>query len=106
MTRRKPGDDLELGLPQEDADGLAEVAGLLERERPVPTPAFRSRLRRKLTGTSAGGGARAARYATRRIAAAYLIAGTAFLAVAVLGLAGIGPFTAQAERSTAPPVAR
>lgn len=74
----------------ENDDGIERLAHRLEAERPVPSAAFRGELRRLLLG-------RAERQASapvriRRLIFAYASSGTALLAVAAIGLAGVGPF--------------
>ncbi len=68
-------------------DRLAER---LERERPVPAPAFRGDLRRRLMK----GSRRSATQPVRTWALSYLGAGTLCLVVAAAGLVGAGPFAA------------
>lgn len=71
---------------------LDDVAARLEAERPVPRAAFRGDLRRRLM---ARGRERQSAPARLRLAiTAYAGSGTALLAVAAAGLAGIGPFGA------------
>ncbi len=73
--------------PQERAE-LLETARLLEEHRPVPRPAFRGQLARRLrTRTSSP-------YPVRRLIAAYAGSGFALLLVAAIGLAGVGPLAA------------
>jgi hypothetical protein len=64
---------------------LLETAHLLERERPVPRPAFRGKLARRL-GTLSPSSQR-----LRVLIGAYAGAGLALLAVVAVGLAGAGP---------------
>jgi hypothetical protein len=64
---------------------LLETARLLERERPVPRPAFRGELARQLRARSA------APRRVRLLIGAYAGAGLALLAVVAVGLAGAGP---------------
>jgi hypothetical protein len=73
-------------IPEERAE-LLETARLLEDQRPVPRPAFRGQLARRLrkrTRTSSP-------YPVRRLIAAYAGSGFALLLVAAIGLAGLGP---------------
>ena len=62
----------------------------LERERLVPTAAFRGELRRHLTAET-GAGPRAPRR-QRLLITAYAGSGGLLLAIAAVGLAGVGPF--------------
>lgn len=75
----------------EDRD-LIEITNRLEAERPVPRAAFRGDLRRRLVAM------RPSRQTTRQRAwaliGAYAASGTALLAVAAIGLAGVGPLSA------------
>jgi hypothetical protein len=64
----------------------------LERERPVPAPGFRGRLRRHLLGSA--GERHVAPAGIRRLVFAYAGSGTALLLVALLGVAGAGPLAA------------
>jgi hypothetical protein len=71
---------------------LRDVAARLEAERPVPDPAFRGRLRRRLLDEPARW--RSAPASLRRLIVAYAGSGFALLAIAVIGVAGAGPFAA------------
>jgi hypothetical protein len=64
---------------------LLETARLLERERPVPGPAFRGELARRLRARSPSP------ERLRVLIGAYAGAGLALLAVVAVGLAGAGP---------------
>jgi hypothetical protein len=64
---------------------LLETARLLERERPVPRPAFRGELARQLRARSPGP------RRLRVLIGAYAGAGLVLLAVVAVGLAGAGP---------------
>jgi hypothetical protein len=68
---------------------LTEVEDLLARERPVPAPGFRGRLKRHLL--TAGAPMRDRPKHLRGLVAACATSGSALLAVAVVGVAGIGP---------------
>jgi hypothetical protein len=64
---------------------LLETADLLEQARPVPRPAFRGRLARRL-------GARpSSPERIRMLIGAYAGSGLLLLAVTAVGLAGLGP---------------
>jgi hypothetical protein len=72
-----------------DADpALADVAAQLEDERPLPGPGFRARLRYELIGAEQ-------RTPRRRVLTAYAASGGLLLALAVAGVAGIGPLAAS-----------
>lgn len=67
---------------------LHDLASRLESERPVPGAAFRGDLRRRLL-SSPGSGAPAR---LRLMISAYAGSGAALLAIAAVGVAGMGPF--------------
>jgi hypothetical protein len=69
---------------------LEETIRRLRAERPVPHPAFRGDLRRQLLSTPTG--SRPGR--VRAAIVAYATSGLGLLAVAAVGLAGVGPFAA------------
>ena len=71
---------------------LREIAARLEAERAVPRAAFRGELQRHLL--PGGEPHPASGPVLRRLIAAYAGAGTALVAIAALGLAGVGPFAA------------
>ena len=71
---------------------LADVASRLEGERPVPEAAFRGALRRRLFAHPRAWRSAPARL--RRLILVYACSGSALLAIAVIGLAGTGPFAA------------
>lgn len=71
---------------------LNETAERLEDERPVPSAGFRGELRRRLVAGVHRHRERPARL--RLMINAYAGSGTALLAFAAAGLAGIGPFGA------------
>lgn len=79
--------DLEPNAPEE----LVRLAERLERERPVPTAAFRGDLRRKLLADGATH-RRPARL--RLLISGYATAGTLLLLVGAASAAGIGPLGA------------
>jgi hypothetical protein len=81
----------EIGGPERER--LLRLAERLENQRPVPRAAFRGELRRHLL--SAGGAPHGAAPARLRLLiASYLGSGLILLAVAALGVAGAGPFSA------------
>jgi hypothetical protein len=70
---------------------LTEVSDRLRTSRAVPRPGFRGALRRRLLADDAP---HAAPAGLRRVIAAYAGAGTVLVAIAAVGLAGVGPFGA------------
>jgi hypothetical protein len=71
---------------------LVELARRLERERPVPRAGFRATLRKTLLDAE---GARALSRARVRLQlAAYAGSGVVLLAIAALGVSGVGPLAA------------
>lgn len=79
--------DLEPDAPEE----LIRLAERLDRERPVPTAAFRGTLRRRLVT----GGAACSRPARLRLLiTGYAGAGSALLLIGAASAAGIGPLGA------------
>jgi hypothetical protein len=83
--------ELETSIHPDQRRVLYRVAERLERERPLPNPAFKGELRRKLAEL----GLAPRRWQPERLrlqVAAYLAAGLALLALAAIGLSGIGPF--------------
>jgi hypothetical protein len=74
-------------------DNLDPIAERLERERPIPRPAFRGALRRQLVGEPR------ARHQLlparpRLLVGAYAGSGTLLMAIAAIGLLGVGPLAA------------
>ena len=70
---------------------LAELEVRLEVERPVPRAAFRGELRRRL---AAQGASRPVTRRLRLLIAACAGSGAVLLAIAAVGVAGVGPFAA------------
>jgi hypothetical protein len=83
--------DLDPSLSAEERERLAVLAERLERDRPLPSPAFRGELGRRLLRRRPSEPA-AARF--RLWVASYTVAGALCLTIAAIGLAGIGPFAA------------
>jgi hypothetical protein len=82
-------------LHADERDDLGRLIGRLESDRPLPSPTFRGQLRRRLLGSAdkprrQAVGSTAAGF--RLWAAGYTAVGTLCLAVAAIGLIGIGPF--------------
>jgi hypothetical protein len=82
------GPDAQPGEPEE----LLELAARLERERPIPSTGFRGELRRHLIAHVPSQPLRPQRLGV--LIGAYTGSGAVLLAVAVLGLAGVGPLAA------------
>lgn len=77
-------DDFEPGIPADERERLERLASRLVGDRPVPRPAFRGDLRRRIVRAPQ----------TRRLrlrVVAYLVSGAALLAVATLGVNDVGP---------------
>jgi hypothetical protein len=73
-----------------ERQALARLSARLEHERPVPGAGFRGELRRYLFATPRRSTSLKERY--RLWVASYAGAGALCLAVAAIGLAGVGPF--------------
>lgn len=73
--------------PVDEHDGLADIDRFLARERPIPRPAFRRQLRRRLVSDPDGAPLRTARL----LIATYAGAGALLLAIVAVGIAGTGP---------------
>jgi hypothetical protein len=84
--------DLEPGLEPAEAEPMVALATRLAAERPLPAPAFRGDLRRRLE-TAREAGAVAPRR-VRALATSYALSGLVLLAIAATGVAGGGPFAA------------
>lgn len=84
-------DHIDPNLPPEERPALVPLRELLERERPVPSAAFRGELRRHLLGSRRG---RASSPRWRLLAVSYVAFGLLCLVTAALGLTGAGPFVA------------
>lgn len=85
-------DPAPLGDPA-DSPELRELATRLERERPVPSAAFRGNLRRALLAERQRR-VPVLRSHYRLVATSYACVGVFALVVAALGVAGSGPFAA------------
>ncbi len=80
-------------VPTEEREHLVRLGGRLIASRPAPRAAFRSELRRRLRlGTGRSSAPRPERL--RILIASYAGSGLMLLAVAAVGLAGLGPFAA------------
>ena len=86
-----PDRDIRADLESDAPDALIRLAERLERERPVPSAAFRGGLRRSLmsSGTSRSRPAR-----LRLLITTFTTSGAALLVVGALSAAGIGPLGA------------
>ena len=71
--------------------GTERVVARLHADRPVPHPGFRGTLRRRLVAASPR---RSAPSRIRVAIVGYAASGLGLLGVAILGLAGAGPFAA------------
>jgi hypothetical protein len=71
---------------------LEALVSRLDAQRPVPAPGFRSRLRRGLLDQAGAGERRLP--LVRRLIAVYATSGSLLLAVAAVGIAGVGPLAA------------
>jgi hypothetical protein len=92
MTEPTPDDRHDDSLEAIDAAEERTVARLYA-ERPVPAPAFRGELRRRLvSGSNTGARTWFGDFSARALVASYLGAGLIMLAVAAAGLVGAGPF--------------
>lgn len=83
-----PGSEI---TPQE-RDELLLLADQLERERPIPASGFRGQLRRSLLGGFESRARRPQRL--RALVTAYASSGFVLLAIATLGVGGVGPLSA------------
>lgn len=81
--------ELSSELPDHEVAAVLEVAELLRSQRPVPRAGFRSALRAQVAAPTATTRWRPAHL--RLTIGAYLASGAALLAVAALGVAGVGP---------------
>jgi hypothetical protein len=86
--------DLAAGIDDVEGAGHDEMGARLRRERPVPAAGFRGALRARLApGRRSPGLERwIAGGRWRPLAATYSCLGAVLLAVAAIGLAGVGPF--------------
>jgi hypothetical protein len=80
---------LDPALDSKECHELARVARRLERERPVPRPAFRGSLGRRLSRMLEPD--RAPPRRLRLLIGAYAGSALALLAAAAIGVAGVGP---------------
>ena len=91
-------DDLEPGIKQDERAALLALGERLERDRPVPSAAFRGDLRRIVAGH------RPPLPWLRVRIAACVVSGAALLLVATLGVTGSGPLAPE-PLSSAPQTA-
>ena len=80
-------------MTEYDDDNLDPIVERLERERPVPHPAFRGALRRHLLGEPRAR-QRLLPARPRLLVGAYAGSGTLLMAIAAVGLLGVGPLAA------------
>jgi len=85
-------DENELDAEPDEREPLLVLADRLERERPVCAPGFRGELRRSLLDRLGAGASRPERL--KALVFAYAASGLTMLAVAALGVGGIGPLAA------------
>jgi hypothetical protein len=83
--------DSDRGSAEGEHPKLPELVDRLKRERPVPGAAFRARLRHQLL-TAPPGPSPLEASDWQSLAGTYVALGLLCLAVAALGLAGLGPF--------------
>jgi hypothetical protein len=88
MPENQDDDILDANLKPQERTKLLDTARLLEEHRPMPRPAFRGQLARRLRGPSRDP------YPVRRLIAAYAGTGFVLLIVVGIGLAGAGPLAA------------
>jgi hypothetical protein len=81
-------EDFDPTLPDDEREELDRLAQRLVAQRPLPAPAFRGELRRRIVAQ------RPPRRLRLRVGA-YLASGTALLAVATLGVLNVGPLAPQ-----------
>jgi hypothetical protein len=81
-------------VPDAEVESLVRLAQRLRDERPLPAPAFRGELGRRLAapGTSRG---RDALPAPRRAIAIWSVCGTLLILLPLAGVLGAGPFAAD-----------
>lgn len=75
-----------------EAEALLELADQLEQHRPIPSAGYRGELRRRLL--TRVGSRRSRPQRVGALISAYASSGVVLLAVAVLGVAGVGPLAA------------
>jgi hypothetical protein len=85
------GRDIRSDLEPDAPEDLIALAERLDRERPVPSAAFRGDLRRRLT---AGGAAHRRPARLRLLITSYAGAGSALLLIGAVSAAGLGPLGA------------
>jgi hypothetical protein len=83
-----PDRDIRADLEPDAPDDLIRLAERLERERPVPSAAFRGGLRRRLL---AGETTRSRPARLRLLITGYATAGSLLLVVGAASAAGVGP---------------
>ena len=86
--------ELPADLDEAEREALVSIAMRLQGGRPAPKLAFREELRRELVGEIELAPRRRLRLLPGRpgLAAGYSLAGLLLLAVAAIGLVGVGPF--------------
>ena len=89
---REHQDAFDPGLHPQESPELLQLTERLEDERPVPRASFRGELRRQLLKAAERHVAWPRRL--RFLVSAYAGSGAALLAIAALGVAGVGPLAA------------
>ena len=84
--------DRESEATPQEREQLMLLADRLERDRPIPASGFRGRLRRSLLGGFESRARRPQRL--RALVTAYAGSGFVLLAIATLGVSGVGPLSA------------
>jgi hypothetical protein len=92
MTERFDTEPFDPEPVREQQPELDQIARRLQDERPTPRSTFRRELRRRLLEATERRSAQLRR--PRVLIAAYAGSGTVLLAVAALGVAGVGPLAA------------
>jgi hypothetical protein len=86
--------DFEPGLSAGERADLTAIGDRIQADRPVPHATFRGDLRRLLIERTPSSRRRAASERWRVLTATYSALGALLLAVAAIGLVGVGPFAA------------
>jgi hypothetical protein len=92
--RERISDELRPYVDRSETDAIDQIGERLLAERPAPRAAFRAALHARLVELA---GSRPTAWRPRRLralVAAYAGSGVALLAVAAIGLAGVGPLAA------------
>jgi IS5 family transposase len=91
-TRRdRMSDELRPYVDRSEAEAIDRIAERLLAERPAPRAAFRAALNARLLELAGSRGTAWRPRRLRALVAAYAGSGVALLAIAAIGLAGVGP---------------